>query len=355
MTDEDEKHITTEADKMLGRAPSYSPNLYAAIRIGFVALLAYWSLKVISPFLTIALWSAIITIALYPAFEGLARLLGNRRSAAMLMTAMCLMIVIGPVAWIGSGLIGGVDLAVKGIDAKIISIPLPAESVKDWPLVGGQIHHLWTLAANDIKATLVEVAPRLKPLGSKLLDIAGSVVFGLLEFIAAVLIAGFLYSPGPLLISKLSSLLRLVFGHRSEEMIKLAGMTIRNVSRGVVGIALAQSFLAGLGLLAAGIPAAGFLTFVALILGIVQIGPSVLLVPIVVWSWMTLETTNAIMLTAYMIPVSLVDNILRPMVVARGLTTPMPVILVGVLGGTIGYGISACFSARLYYPSPGRW
>jgi predicted PurR-regulated permease PerM len=151
---------------MLGRAPSYSPNLYAAIRIGFVALLAYWSLKVISPFLTIALWSAIITIALYPAFEGLARLLGNRRSAAMLMTAMCLMIVIGPVAWIGSGLIGGVDLAVKGIDAKIISIPLPAESVKDWPLVGGQIHHLWTLAANDIKATLVEVAPRLKPLGS---------------------------------------------------------------------------------------------------------------------------------------------------------------------------------------------
>ena len=126
-------------------------------------------------------------------------------------------------------------------------------------------------------------------------------------------------------------------------MLKLAGSTIRNVSRGVVGIAVVQSFLGGLGLLAAGIPAAGFLTFVALVLGIIQIGPTILFIPIVLWSWTQLETVSAVMFTAYMVVVSLVDNVLRPLVFAHGLTTPMPIIFVGVIGGTIAYGISGLF------------
>ncbi len=126
-------------------------------------------------------------------------------------------------------------------------------------------------------------------------------------------------------------------------MLKLAGSTVRNVSRGVVGIALVQSFLAGLGFLAAGVPAAGFLSFLALVLAIIQIGPTILFIPIVVWSWTSMETANALMFTAYMVPVSLVDNVLRPLVMARGLTTPMPVILIGVVGGTLGYGISGLF------------
>jgi predicted PurR-regulated permease PerM len=132
-------------------------------------------------------------------------------------------------------------------------------------------------------------------------------------------------------------------GQRSEEMLKLAGSTIRNVSRGVVGIALMQSFLAGLGFLAAGVPAAGFLGFIALVLAIIQIRPAILFIPIVVWSWTAMETANALMFTAYMVPVGLVDNILRPLVMGRGLTTPMPVILIGVVGGTLAYGLSGLF------------
>jgi predicted PurR-regulated permease PerM len=136
---------------------------------------------------------------------------------------------------------------------------------------------------------------------------------------------------------------RIIVSHRSEEMVQLAGRTIRNVSHGVVGIALVQSFLAGLGFLAAGIPAAGFLTFLVLLLGIVQVGPTILLIPIVIWSWAAMETTSALMFTAYMVPVNLVDNVLRPIVMARGLTTPMPVILIGVIGGLIAFGLAGLF------------
>jgi predicted PurR-regulated permease PerM len=300
-------------------------------------------LKVIGPFLTVALWSAILTVALYPVFDWLAARLGSRRLAAILITLLCLLIVIGPVTWLGFGLIGSVDFVIKGFDSKVFSIPLPAESVKSWPLIGEQVYRQWTLAATDVKAILLEVAPSLKPLGSRLLDLAGTVVFGLIEFVAAIIIAGFLYSPGPHLAASLRALLQRVFGERSEEMLKLAGSTIRNVSRGVVGIALVQSFLAGLGFLVAGVPAAGFFSFVALVLGIIQIGPTILFIPIVVWSWTVLETTNALIFTAYMIAVGLVDNVLRPFVMAHGLTTPMPIIFIGVVGGTLAYGISGLF------------
>ena len=193
----------TLRSRMIGSLP-----VDAAIRIGLLGLLLYWSLKVIGPFLTIVLWSAILTVALYPLFDWLAARLGNRRVAATLVTSLCLVIVIGPVTWLGFGLIGGVDFIIKGFDSKIFSIPSPAESVKDWPLIGEQAYRLWTLAATDLKTILLEVLPTLKPLGSKLLDISGTVVVGLLEFVAAIIISGFLYSPGPQLANSLGAFLR---------------------------------------------------------------------------------------------------------------------------------------------------
>jgi predicted PurR-regulated permease PerM len=335
--------MATQQDEARVPSPEGTFAVDAVIRIGLLGLLLYWTWKVVGPFVTVALWSAILTVALYPLFDWLARRLGSRRLAATLITLLCLMIVVGPVTWLGFGLIGSVEYVVKGFDSKLFSIPLPPESVKGWSLIGEQVYQLWTLAATDVKQILLDVAPSLKPVGGKLLDITGNVVFGLLEFVAAIVIAGFLYSPGPRLVQSLGAFLRRIFGRRSEEMLKLAGATIRNVSRGVVGIALVQSFLAGLGFLAAGIPAAGFLSFIALVLGIIQIGPAILFIPIIVWSWTVMETTGALLFTAYMIPVGLVDNVCRPFVMARGLATPMPVIVVGVIGGTMAYGISGLF------------
>jgi predicted PurR-regulated permease PerM len=335
-----EQRMTTDK----GSAPVAGPlTVDAAIRIGLLGLLLYWSLAVVGPFVSIALWSAILTVALYPLYDWLARQIGSRRLAAAVITVLCLLIVVGPVTWLGMGLVGTVEFAVRGLDSNVSLIPAPADSVKSWPLIGEQVYRLWALAATDMKAILIEAAPWLKPFGGRLLNFAGTAVLGLAQFVAAIIIAGFLYAPGPQLARTLRGLFHRIFGERSEEMLKLAGSTIRNVSRGVVGIAVVQSFLAGMGFLAAGIPAAGFLTFVALVLGIIQIGPTILFIPIVLWSWTQLDTASAVMFTAYMAVVSLVDNVLRPLVFAHGLTTPMPIIFVGVIGGTIAYGISGLF------------
>jgi predicted PurR-regulated permease PerM len=323
-------------------ATQSGPTIDLAIRLGLLGLLGYWSFTLIAPFLTIALWSSILTVALYPLFDRLARHSG-RRLAATLITLLCLLIVVGPVTWLGFGLVGGIGSLVQQLDTGAVSIPLPGEAVRSWPLIGETTHRLWTLAATNMKAALIELGPHLKPVAQTLVGIAQSVGLGLLEFVVSIIVAGFLFSPGPRLVAALVMFFRRVLSDRGEEMVRLAGTTIRNVSRGVVGIALLQSFLAGVGFLVARLPAAGILAFLALLLGIVQIGPGVLLIPVAAWSWTAMEMAGALIFTAYLILVSLVDNILKPIIVARGLNTPMLVTMIGVLGDTIAYGIVGLF------------
>jgi predicted PurR-regulated permease PerM len=164
----------------------------------------------------------------------------------------------------------------------------------------------------------------------------------LLKFIIAVVISGFLLIPGPSLIHSIKNVLSRVAAARGEEFVDLAGATIRNVSRGIIGIAMLQALLAGIGLLFAGVPAAGLFSFLVLVLGIIQIGPSVVLLPLIIWGWFVMETTTALLFTLYMVPVNLLDNVLRPLV-AKGLSTPMSVILIGVLGGTLVHGMIGLF------------
>jgi predicted PurR-regulated permease PerM len=175
-----------------------------------------------------------------------------------------------------------------------------------------------------------------------LLSAAGRVGINLLKFIIALGISGFLLVPGSSLIHSIKNIVGRVAAGRGEEFVDLAGATIRNISRGIIGIAILQALLAGIGLLFAGVPAAGLFSFLVLLLGIIQIGPSVILVPLIKWSWFAMETTTTILFTLYMVPVNLLDNILRPLV-AKGLRTPMPVILIGVLGGTLAHGLIGLF------------
>jgi predicted PurR-regulated permease PerM len=313
-----------------------------AIRFGIIALLGYWSAHVISPFLTIGGWSAILAVALYPLFDRLAGRVGPR-VAASLITLLCLAIVIGPVMWLGFGMISGIETLLAELNSGQLAIPFPPESVRTWPVIGARVHELWVLAATNMKAALSEVSPTLKPVGAKLLGMSESAFFGLLELLVSIVIAGFLFSRGPQLIDALSVILGRALGLHGKKLVQLAGATIRNVSRGVIGISFLQAFLAGAGFLVAGIPGASVLAFLTLLLGIIQIGPTILFIPIVVWSWLVMETANALMFTAFMVPVGLIDNALRPLLMGRGLTTPMPVILIGIIGGTIAYGIVGLF------------
>ena len=313
------------------------------IRVVCLGLLGYWSLILLQPFLTIIVWSIIISVALYPIFDWLsAKLYGHRALAAVAITVFTLFVMLGPVTWLALSLAETIRTLFAQFGDGSLVIPPPSGAVKAWPLIGEKIYEAWLLASTNLRALIIEVAPHFKPLGTSLLIAAGSVGTNLLKFIVALVISGFLFIPGPSLVHSVKNIFGRVAAERGEEFVDLAGATIRNISRGIIGIAILQALLAGIGLLFAGVPAAGLFSFLVLLLGVIQIGPSVILVPLIVWSWFAMDTTTAILFTLYMVPVNLLDNILRPLV-AKGLKTPMLVILIGVLGGTLAHGIMGLF------------
>jgi predicted PurR-regulated permease PerM len=275
-----------------GRRDPTSTWIEVTIRLAVLGLLLYLSFTLIQPFITIAIWSIVLTVALYPVYDWMVRHLGGRRRlAAVLLTLISLLVIIGPATWLALG----------------------------------------------------RVAPHLRPVGSALLQIAAEAGTGTIKFFIAIFVAGFLFSPAPSLVETMHRFSRRLVAGRGEEFVDLAGATIRTVARGVIGISALQAFFAGIGFVAAGIPGASLLTSAVLILGIIQIGPSIIIIPLIIWSWFSMETTAALLFTVYMIPVNLMDNILRPLVMGRGLTTPMLVILIGVIGGVLSYGITGLF------------
>jgi predicted PurR-regulated permease PerM len=320
------------------------PFIEISIRLAALGLLLYWTLVLVRPFISIAIWSVVLTVALYPVFEWIARKLGGRRRlSAFLVTIMTLLVVIGPATWLALGLIESLRTISERIDLSSLVIPPPSKAVRDWPLVGYPIYQFWDLASTNFAAALAKILPQLKPIGSNVLRIGADTGLGIIKFLVSIVVAGFLFSPAPALADAVKEFSRRLNPINGEDFAVQAGATIRAVARGVVGISVLQAMLAGVGLLVAGIPQASLITFAVLILGIVQIGPSIILIPIIIWSWLTMETGPAVLFTAYMMPVNLVDNFLRPIVMGRGLKTPMLVILIGVVGGTLAYGITGLF------------
>jgi len=315
-----------------------------AIRLGVLALLLYWSFILIRPFISIAIWSVVLAVALYPVFDWIELRLGKRRRlAAVLVTVATLLIVIGPATWLALSLIDSLQTISSHLDLSTLTLPSPPERLKAWPLIGAPIYEFWQLASTNLSAAFVKIAPQLRPVGGIMLSVAADAGTGMLKFLLSIIVAGFLFSPGPSLAHAVEMFSHRLASTRGAAFVRQAGATIRAVSRGVIGISVLQAMLAGFGLAIAGVPGASLITTLVLILCIIQIGPSVILIPVVIWSWMAMEATQALLFTAYMVPVTLLDNVLRPLVMGRGLQSPMLVILIGVIGGTLAYGITGLF------------
>ena len=315
-----------------------------AIRLGLLAFLIYWTFVLIRPFVPILAWSIVLAVALYPVFNLLSTLLGGRpRLAAAILTVINLGIVIGPATWLGLSAVEGVKEFAEHLGAGNLAVPSPPDGVKNWPLIGPQLYELWNQASNNIRAVLREVAPHLKPLAGTMLGLAGNAGVGTLKFLLSVALAGFLFPYGSQLVAAGRGFLYRIVPEQSEHFLELAGATIRAVSQGVIGVAIIQSLLAGIGLKLAGIPGAGLFAFAVMILAIVQIGAAIVLVPVIIWIWIDKDFTTALLLTVFLCIVGVLDNVLKPLVMGRGLTTPTLVIFVGVIGGTLAHGIVGLF------------
>ncbi len=316
-----------------------------SIRLFAIGVLIYWTFIIIQPFAAIILWSVVLAVAFYPIFRVLADLLGGRQIlAAVLMTLAGLVLIIGPVTWMGVGMIDPVKSVVAGFDNGDIAIPPPPASIKEWPIFGEQLYSFWLLASTNLRSAFAQILPQLKPAGEFLLDMAKSAGAGTLKFLLSVLLSGFILAAAPQLLAGARALSRRIDPTSGEKFVDLAGATINAVSRGVMGLSLMQAVIGGTGMYLADVPGASLLTLAILVLGIIQIGPLIIVAPVIFWAWTTLPSGPALALTLCMLTVNYMDNVLKPFLLAHGLSTPMPVIFVGVIGGVLAHGVAGLFA-----------
>jgi predicted PurR-regulated permease PerM len=315
-----------------------------SIRLLVIGLLFYWTITIIQPFATIFVWSGVMAVAFYPLFNKFSALLGGRQIiAATLMTLGGLLLVIGPATWVAFGFIEPVKDLISGIESGNLPIPPPTESVKEWPLIGGQIYDFWELASTNLTSALSMIAPQLKPVGQYMLGMARNAGDGTLKFLLSVILTGFVIASGAQFLAMIRALARRINPSSGDKFVDLAGATINAVSRGVMGVSLGQAVVGGIGIGLAKVPAASLLTMAILVLGIIQIGPLLVVAPVIFWAWTHLNTGPAIALTLCMLTVNYMDNVLKPMLLAHGLSTPMLVIFIGVIGGVIAHGLPGLF------------
>lgn len=315
-----------------------------AIRIGLVALLIAWCFEIVRPFLNPAIWGLIIAIASYPGYLRLRSALAGRSGlAAVLFSLLALILLIGPAVLLAGTLVESAQELAQSLSDGSMTIPPPPESVGAWPLIGKPISMFWDLASQNLEAALRQAGPQLQSIGAWLLSGAAGVGFGILQFVFAIIIAGVLlaHADGGQTTARAVAI-RFV-GERGPEFADLAQATIRSVARGILGVALIQALLAGLGFLVVGLPGAGLWALICLLLSVVQIGVGLVVIPAVIYVFSTADMITAILFLVWSIFVIAIDNVLKPLLLGRGLNVPTVVIFIGAIGGFLASGIIGLF------------
>lgn len=315
-----------------------------AVRLALIAGVAYVSLLLLRPVAPLLLWSVILAVAVFPLYSLLRRRAGVRPwLGGTLLSIVLLVLLVTPVILLSTSAIQTLEAYGHMVMEGNRVVPPPPESLSTWPVIGERLHAFWLAAANDSRSFITGHIPQIASFGRFIGSIAAGVAFEVLQFAAAIVVAGVLLAYSDRLSVTVTGLAGRIADARGRHFVEIAGSTIRNVSQGVIGVALLQAALLGLGLLVAEVPFAGALTFVCLVLAIVQVGPNIVMIPVIIWVWFAMPSVTAAIFTVYTAPLLLLDNVLRPILMARGLQTPMPVILAGVICGTLAGGLIGLF------------
>ena len=328
----------------LSDKPLIAKTLEITIHVGIVVLVLFWCFRIAQPFIQIFVWGIIIAIAIFPGYRWLNSVLGGRKKlAAALVTLLLLVIIIVPCVMFATSLVETAQKLSADFSEGSLRIPAPPEKIKSWPVIGQTLHNFWHLSSENLTAAVGEIAPHLKSLGLWLLNTAAGAGFAIVSFVIAILIAGVLLANEERGIHVARAISVRLAGERGTDLVKLSGATVRSVARGILGVALIQSILAGLGCLAAGVPGAGLWALLVLILAVIQLPTFIILAPIVIYVFYTTSMVPAILFAIWNLLVGGCDSFLKPLLMGRGVDVPMLVVFIGAIGGFILNGIVGLF------------
>ena len=329
---------------MNSSAFSFEKIVDTIIRLGVLAVLLMWCFDILKPFVLILVWAVVIAIAIYPVhvfFEKIFR--GRKILAVIVLTLVMLSFIIIPSGLIIYSLYEGVNHFRDAFNNGEHLIPPPGGTTANWPVITKPIVEIWQLASDNLQDAVVKYSEQIKEYGAILLIALAGFSKGILSFIVSIIIAGVLlvYADSSEAVTK--KIFGKLVGKNSENFAEITVLTIRNVVKGILGVAFIQAAMIGVGFFIAGVPFAGLWTILCLILAIVQIGVGPIAIPVVIYMFSVSDTTTALILAIW-IGITLVsDNVLKPILLGRNAPAPMLVIFLGAIGGFLYNGFIGLF------------
>jgi len=312
----------------------------------FIGGLMATSLLVVRPFLPAMVWATTLVIATWPLLLGLQARLGGRRGlAATAMTLALALVVLVPMLVAASEVIARADAIVAFVSTlPDFHFPPPPHWVAGVPLLGKTVAESWQHLADGNTADMLERArPYAGTVTRWLIGLAGGFGGTLLQFVLTIAFTALLYSRGELAAAWCRRFGKRLAGERGEEVVRLAGQAIRSVALGVVVTAIAQTAVVGIGFAITGIPQALLLSAVVLLLCVAQLGPGLVAIPATIWLFSSGATVPGIVLAIFTLVGMTMDNVLRPILIRRGADLPLLLILIGVIGGLLSFGLLGLF------------
>lgn len=317
------------------------------IRLFVLLLIIAWCLMIMMPFANIILWSMILSLALFPMHNSLStRLGGSPKIASAIIVLAALIIIIFPTWLLIDSLIHEIKELKVSYDNGTLTIPPPNEKVRDWPIIGESLYNFWSTASANLTQTAAKYQDQLTSVGTKLakgiFSAVGSVIQLLIAFIIACIILVFKGAGEPVL-----KFFRKLAGARGDEFAEVTMKTVGNVVKGILGVALILALMHGIVFFLAGVPYAGIWTLFVFILGVLQIPLFFITLPVIIFFFASKTVFAAIIWAIVLIIIGFSDNILRPILLAKGAPVPMLVIFIGVIGGFIFTGFSGLFTGAI--------
>ena len=317
------------------------------IKLGFLLLLVAWCFQLVQPFAGVILWGIILALALAPVYNTLNNKLGDKPKLSSAIIILCGLLIIIIPSWLflDSTIEGAKELNAR-LDDGTLTIPPPAEKVAEWPLIGEKTYGIWNQASVNLEAFISKYQEQLKDIGKSLLNGLLGIGGSILQFVLATIIAGILLAT-----KGTDDISRKIFGKlvgsKGDEFTDIIAKTVGNVTKGVLGVAIIQAVLVGIGFLLAGVPYAGIWALIVMVLAILQLPPIVVIIPVIAYLFSANSTLSASLWTVYLLLAGASDNLLKPILLGKGAPVPMLVIFLGVIGGFILSGFIGLFTGAI--------
>jgi len=325
-----------------------SPLIDTLLRMVVLFGIIDWCIGIILPFVEIVIWGAIIAVTLYPFFAMVKGWVGERDLlAGVLLTLLMLVVLLLPTAWLVSSLVEEIQNLVTQFRNQTLVIPPPDPSVAGWPLVGKPISEIWLLASKSLESAITTYREPLSKLGMTVLGPLGGFGKGLLMFLGSVIIAGVFLVKADASAGFVRELIRRLVGERADDLIPVTGVTIKNVAKGILGVAFFQFLTAGTVFVLAGVPLAGLWAFAVLVVAILQLPTVIVILPVVIYIFSVKALAMAILWTIVLVFIGLSDNILKPLLMGQRSPVPMLVIFLGAIGGFMFSGLIGLFTGAI--------